>query len=214
MWGLDVWVQSDVRKLTHFEPRVHVFEADCYKVAPSKLGLQPGTMDIVIDDALHGQEAIETALAAWWPLVKPGGFYVIEDVEWERPSSKPFLAWLWHMVNGGPISLLETPLSPATEKILHENHAFFVDSLFGHRNFTALRRSQAGDGSPNLPWSGARWTIDRTHHNSHLAVIQKRALGHPSRPFDMKTGAQAMRGTPLTRAKHLLREARARAVSH
>ena len=64
VWGLDVWVQTEVRRLAKSEPRLHTFEANAYKTPPAALGLMPNTMDIIIDDALHDQESIETALHA------------------------------------------------------------------------------------------------------------------------------------------------------
>ena len=90
-------------------------------------------------------------------LLRPGGYYVIEDIEWRRPSERPFLAWLWHAISwgGGDLHLLQTPLKPETTRLLHENHAFFVDTLFGHRNFTAMRKAGAGSGASTFwPWAG------------------------------------------------------------
>ena len=213
VWGLDVWVQTEVRRLAKSEPRLHTFEANAYKTPPAALGLMPNTMDVIIDDALHDQESIEAALHAFWPVLRPGGYYVIEDIEWRRPSERPFLAWLWHAISwgGGDLHLLQTPLKPETTRLLHENHAFFVDTLFGHRNFTAMRKAGAGSGASTFwPWAGGRWMLDSNHHNSHVAVIQKRAEGHPARPFEMMAGTRAMKntGSAMRVAKRLLKDAR------
>jgi hypothetical protein len=52
-------------------------------------------MDLVIDDAKHEQKANEDALRIFFPLVRPGGYYVIEDVGWDP--------------NSGGVLLLESP---------------------------------------------------------------------------------------------------------
>ena len=144
IWGLDItiWVDNYLRKRRDW-PRLHLMEADAYSVPPSSLGLVPESMDIVMDDALHDQGPNERLLQKFWPLVKPGGYYIIEDIEWERPSNRPLLSWLWHYLSPsrGRVKILETSLEPATQRILAENTAFFVDTAFGHRNFSALKRT-------------------------------------------------------------------------
>lgn len=37
--------------------------------------------DIVIDDGSHRKKEIKAAYDGLWPMVKPGGYYIIEDVE-------------------------------------------------------------------------------------------------------------------------------------
>jgi hypothetical protein len=39
-----------------------------------------GPVDLVIDDGSHQPEDQEAAFRVWWPHVKPGGLYVIEDL--------------------------------------------------------------------------------------------------------------------------------------
>ena len=57
--------------------------------------------DIVIDDASHVNTHQIAAFGHFWPLVRPGGWYVIEDVHasyWGRAYNhgqhKPIIAWI------------------------------------------------------------------------------------------------------------------------
>src|SRR5262245_40258460 len=45
-----------------------------------------GPFDIVIDDASHASAHQQVALACLFPHVAPGGFYVIEDLNWQPPG--------------------------------------------------------------------------------------------------------------------------------
>ena len=116
VWGIDPIVgraQNNARLRniaaalnTHFAalPRVHLSDASAYdRGTPARLGLRPETMDVIIDDARHDLASYETALAVWWPLVRPGGFYFIEDVAWRKGSRA-----------GEKLDLLETALQPRT----------------------------------------------------------------------------------------------------
>jgi len=38
------------------------------------------TVDIAIDDGSHEPKGVQMSFAGLWPLIKPGGFYVIEDL--------------------------------------------------------------------------------------------------------------------------------------
>ena len=84
------------------------------------------------------------------------------------------------MCGTGELEWLERPLRPATERVLHENTVFFVDALFGHRNFSVWKRRTAG------------YTESRTKHNSHMVVIQRRPLTNPPRRFRTNYGPRAM----------------------
>jgi hypothetical protein len=48
-----------------------------------------GPFDIIIDDASHASAHQQIALAALFPHVKPNGFYVIEDLNWQPPKESP-----------------------------------------------------------------------------------------------------------------------------
>jgi hypothetical protein len=46
------------------------------------------SFDIVIDDGWHWEEAQLATLKNLWPLVKPGGYYIIEDIYPDSPVSR------------------------------------------------------------------------------------------------------------------------------
>jgi len=58
---------------------------------PVQLG---GKFDLIIDDGCHNGEVAEKSFSLLWPMVAPGGFYVVED--WMislRPSERPGETW-------------------------------------------------------------------------------------------------------------------------
>ena len=177
IWGFDPLLGDRRNRgvLSHFkgEPRVHLFASDAYNPnAPNAHGLVPGSMDIVIDDAWHYPNPAQRLIEIWWPLVKPGGYYVIEDMAWDSNAKQQ-------------LALLETPLLPGFRTILEENSAFFIDSLFGHRNFSDFQNA-TGDSSEE-EFAKKRpaqcCTRSRRLHNSHMVVIQRRDDSRPLRPY-------------------------------
>ena len=47
--------------------------------------LVPNSMDIVIEDAgSHSRELQEQLFPIYWPLVRPGGYYILEDVDFNQ----------------------------------------------------------------------------------------------------------------------------------
>ena len=171
VWGFDMLIHSRVSESLRQHKQIHLIQADAYTSTLAQLSLEPESMDIVIDDALHETKFNEIALATFFPLVKPCGYYVIEDVEWDRTTNQ------LRLLNPGS----GRPLARTTIEILQQNAAFFVDSLLGHRNFTAWQQATT-----------QRWTVDRERHNSHLAIIHKRKSGSRPWPFQMNFGATAM----------------------
>jgi Methyltransferase domain len=53
----------------------------------------PGGCDLIVDDASHKASLTAATFATLWPLVRPGGFYVVED--WADPWVDPDLP-RWH----------------------------------------------------------------------------------------------------------------------
>ena len=61
----------------------------------------PDGCDLIIDDGGHRGGPTAAALAQLWPLVKPGGYYVVEDwadewmfPHWPRPESDALIGWV------------------------------------------------------------------------------------------------------------------------
>lgn len=58
---------------------------------PAMLG---GTFDLIVDDGCHVGETVRRSFALLWPLVRPGGYYVVED--WAvslRAAERPGETW-------------------------------------------------------------------------------------------------------------------------
>lgn len=122
--------------------------------AMAKLNFTRASMDVVIDDAAHDLHGQERTLQVLWPLVRPGGYYVIEDAAWDRDlNTHPFLH--------------PQQIKRRTLRILQENDAVYADTMLGHRAWSLWQeRFRAVRPKDRVP--------DYFGHNSHLVVIRKR----------------------------------------
>ena len=81
VWGLDLRLGTLAGNRTASQPRIHLHEVDAsLPSVPGMLGLANESMDLVVEDASHSFEDSHRIAENLWHLVKPGGFYVIEDV--------------------------------------------------------------------------------------------------------------------------------------
>ena len=134
VWGIDKNIHNTVRKVLTANKRVRLMTADAYAMddrMASKLGWAEETMDIIIDDAQHAIKAKDALLVRYWRFVRPGGFFVIEDV---GPKDENVMRDI------SPSHLphwTDDDLSPEARRILRENTCYLVDASFGHRNYTA-----------------------------------------------------------------------------
>lgn len=182
VFGLDVFLYFDLARvqaaLAPFK-RVRLFRADSRResdVLP--LGLAPGSMDLVIDDASHSLACQEKTLQVMWRFVRVGGYYVIEDIEWDRDGDRRTY----------PMIHMPEQLRKSTAEILQNNDAFFADTTVGHRAFELWgRRIKAW--SPNYAPKGLQF-VDRASHSSHVLVIRRRA--DPLPPIDVQLNVKAM----------------------
>ncbi|MEM9966587.1 MAG: hypothetical protein AAF755_00660 [Pseudomonadota bacterium] len=44
------------------------------------------SLDFIIDDASHASHHQQLAFLEFWPWLKPGGLYIIEDLQWQSPA--------------------------------------------------------------------------------------------------------------------------------
>jgi trans-aconitate methyltransferase len=79
-------VGVDIQEDTQFvEERIQTFLADSSSKEQLDSVLGTRTFDVIIDDGLHYDETQMTTLENLWARVRPGGYYIIEDVtEWSR----------------------------------------------------------------------------------------------------------------------------------
>uniref|UniRef100_A0A7S2PF97 Methyltransferase domain-containing protein n=1 Tax=Skeletonema marinoi TaxID=267567 RepID=A0A7S2PF97_9STRA len=172
--GFDVkWYGEDVVKinLEHLKPRVHTHIVNILEnnITMSGLGFLPESMDIIIDDGPHSVSSQEGFLQKIFPCLKPGGYYIIEDIGIAG--------------NGNGVSLFHddpSKLQQATRDILEAHDTIWVDTAIGHRAWKEW-----------LKRVGGRWARNTTHHNSYMIVIQKRT--DPLRePYQMHYKHSAM----------------------
>lgn len=61
---------------------------------PALPGMLDGPYDLIVDDGCHAGETVRRSFALLWPLVGPGGYYVVED--WSvslRAAERPGETW-------------------------------------------------------------------------------------------------------------------------
>lgn len=168
IFGVDLTILPNAKHRVHGHTRIHLCRGNSTDERMAvRLGLVPLSMDIVVDDGHHAPQMNENTLQLLWPLVRPGGFYLIEDVvtggqqispgESFHPRAKK------HDYDPDGFSEIGYQPSPKTARIFQENDVFFADTSIGHRA-----------PGPYEKVVGPRWHRDMVNHNSHVIVIKKR----------------------------------------
>lgn len=141
--GLDVYDKDGID-----EPRLRTHRGDQGDPRHvDKLATEIGPLDIVIDDGSHLNQHVVTSFNALFPHVRPGGLYVIEDVQTAYWPG-------WGGYDGPQPNTSET--SVGMVKML-------IDGLH-HQE-----RVGAGDSSP----SATDLTVTAVHVHHNLVVIEK-----------------------------------------
>ena len=147
------WHDEKIKvNLEQMKPRLHTHILDILTnpTNMTDLGFLEESMDIIIEDGPHTVKSQERFLHQLFPLLKPGGIYVIEDVGFMQGGVKAF--------HDHP-ELLQND----TRQILEENDSIWVDTGFAQRSWSEwVRRSTE------------MWAKDRVQHNSYTVVIRKR----------------------------------------
>eukprot|EP00956_Cyclotella_meneghiniana_P009887 scaffold13670_cov55-Cyclotella_meneghiniana.AAC.2 len=131
----------------------------------STLGFLPESMDVVIEDGPHTLKSQQAFLLKLFPLVKPGGYYIIEDIGY---------------VQGGMEAFHENPkiLADEVQEIMKSHDTIWVDTSAGHRGWDMWQHLVGG-----------LWVLGRVKHNSYCLVIQKRERPLPPMQINYKDGA-------------------------
>lgn len=79
---------------------------------PNAEAARLGTFDLIIDDGAHGATSVLGSFAVCWPMLNPGGLYVVED---------------WHLAAFDPVRIAGT-LSQKVIGVDHGEH--FCDGPF------------------------------------------------------------------------------------
>lgn len=108
------------------KPRVHIHVAnilDDEVDTLAALGWMHESMDVIIDDGPHMVFTQQGFLMKLWPSVKPGGFYIIEDLDYAHEGVQHF--------RDDP-----SKLRPEVREILESHETIFVDTRIGYRPWT------------------------------------------------------------------------------
>lgn len=156
--GLDCCVaNTSLVEMLEQSPRVKFLNGSSESNSSAALRpLHAESIDILIDDGDHSLAGQQKTLDTLWQYVRPGGYYIIEDVAYNingatlaERSKNPFLH--------------PEMLTHRTTKILQSNDAFLTDTSLGHRAWGQWTQVQK-----------QYLEIDRDRHDSHQVVIRKR----------------------------------------
>ena len=191
IYGIDISVQPQAlqvaKELALKDSRVRILPpADStHWSTPFRLKFKRETMDLIVDDGDHRPWANARTLVNFWPLVKPGGYYIIEDVTTGGnvhghfmnrkflPLERSGYAWLAHNGTDWPAGVRE----------IYEGHdVFLADTLLGAREFDDYQERHSS------------WLMDRVNHNSHMIIIRKRL--HGPRRRQVKRGGKHIGASP------------------
>lgn len=168
IFGLDIRISDKVKQNFKKLKRINYIRSNAKnEIEVNNIGFSIESMDIILDDAGHHTRQLqENILLTMWKYLKPGGYYIIEDVDAQR----------------GGLDYIHSPelLSSHTQFILKNNDAFFVDAHLGHRDWASW-----------LKQVGKKWAIDHRIHNSYVVVIRRRQ--HGLHRIQRNTGSTAMR---------------------
>ena len=81
IYGID----NDGRFIFNDQSRIHTAQADAYswpslEQALGSMGLEHGSIDFIVDDAVHDPFPQVQLMNMLWPYLKPNGLYAMEDV--------------------------------------------------------------------------------------------------------------------------------------
>lgn len=81
IYGID----NDGRFIFNDQDRIHTAQADAYNpdslaAALHSMGITPGSVDFIVDDAVHDPEPQVHLLRDLWRFLKKNGLYAMEDV--------------------------------------------------------------------------------------------------------------------------------------
>ena len=176
IWGIDIKLREEVRKAFRKAAQVHLLQADAtLKGTLQALGFADNSMDVIIDDGLHEAQANEQVLLNFWPSLRCGGFYFIEDIQTGSHGGMDGRYSEEHAYATGanPLTHDSHFLSEATRDIFTKHaDVFFADTMVGHRAFDEFRERLS-----------SKYMRDRVNHHSHILVLRKR---HTPRERDVQ----------------------------
>jgi len=125
-------------------------QSKCDELRATASQLEPSSFDVIIDDGSHASADEQLTLVEFWPLLVGGGWYFIEDLDWQPPGEDP-----------GEIALTKTLL----REIQEHGGASSIDPL----GVTEL----AGEFAEIL-FFDSHYELSRAQLMGGLAAIRKR----------------------------------------
>lgn len=168
IYAFDVATTSSIKRIVkQLGDRVQYTEIDLLKSDLQEIGLYNETMDIIVEDASHQPWQQQAFLSKLFCLVKPGGYYVVEDINYGHEPALKFHQF-------------PEKLNPEVQYIMQNHDTIFVDTHVGHRDWPEWLKLTAPLG------------VAKNHleHNSYLLVIRKRHEALPS--VQINLGVSAM----------------------
>ena len=151
--------------------RVSLYYGDSRERAtPGRFGFAVESMDLIIDDGDHLQTSNVKTLEAWWPYLRPGGIYCVEDVATGANHKNRFGGGDMAPPGLAPLAHHGDKMwSPSVKQIFAQHDSFFADTLVGHNSYTRYARRM-----------GRLMHKDHVSHQSHVLVLRKRLMPRES----------------------------------
>jgi len=122
--------------------------------------------DIIIDDGLHTQEASKTMFSQCYKYVKPGGYYIIEDIKIDWAGDHPELEFWSHIKNCGEIQ--DNYLCIFKKKL--EDREYLLPSILTPHSV-----------KPKIAiWGSGNWALGKIHND----LIQYMSKWYDIREYD------------------------------
>lgn len=67
-------------------------QSDADQLAKVATSLEPDSIDIIIDDGSHASYDQQLTFREFFKLLRPGGLFIIEDLDWQPPNEAPGVA--------------------------------------------------------------------------------------------------------------------------
>lgn len=212
VFGVDIFIPASTRRVAAELRRARLFKLGSANAAKlAKLGLAEGSMDVIVDDGDHFPATQQATLHLWWPYLRPGGYYIVEDVatganmrnqmRYQGKKDRPGWSQLAHN---------RSFWLPRTVEIFAQNDVYAPPLYPPRREPVALRTpaltcalrrrrgrffvdSLVGHRAFAEWWRQTKeYTHDEVSHNSHVLVIRRR-LEPRTREVDVHRGRVAMR---------------------
>jgi hypothetical protein len=151
----------DISDFSRFQSEWFTFyRADCGDASQldAVISACPEQMDIIIDDGSHASFHQQLTLSKFLPMLKPGGLYIIEDLNWQPEEYEKQLTkviktdrLLGSLIRSGRIPNFEGPLHASLCSVVNQIESIFIfdeDYLYSARRFYNIRSGSVPD-SPN-----------------------------------------------------------------